>query len=183
MLCEVRQTATGGGEVIATCQKVSASKNRNIALDRANTDIVIMMDDDIMNMPKGWDEALAQLLVDDPLCMMSSARLLNPDGSLGQMLGHPPGLEDGSLWVTHLQELPTACIAVRRTDLRFDEDFIGSGWEDTAFCAATRTIEPQAKFIVHGGVRVTHVNEQKNQGGENFHKNRATYVSKWGEPR
>jgi len=183
LMYEVRKTATGGGDIIATCEIACAARNRNIGLDRSKTDIVIMIDDDVCNFPQGWDEALAKVVADDPLCMMSSARLLNPDGSLGQMLGHPPGLEDGSLWTAHLQELPTACIAMRKSDLRYDEDFVGSGWEDTGYAAAIRTREPNAKFIVHGGVRVTHINEMKNQGGKFFQQNRATYVRKWGEPR
>jgi GT2 family glycosyltransferase len=182
LLAEVRSTITGRGNVYATCQPVSASKNRNIGLDKASTEFIIMIDDDVHRFPPGWDQTLIQPLIDDPLCMMVSPRLLNPDGSLGQMLGHPPALDNGELWEVPRQELPTACIAIRKNDLRFDEDFIGSGWEDTAYCAALRARHPQGKFVVHGGVRIIHVNEQKNQG-VNFDHNRAIYVSKWGEPR
>lgn len=182
LLHELRNTCEAGGEIIATCKKVSAAANRNIGLERATTDLVIMVDDDTQNFAPGWDRKLASVLEQDPACVMSSARLMQPNGQLGHMLGHPPALENGELWEVPRQELPTACICFRKTDLRFDEDFIGSGWEDTAFCAALRTREPKSKFIVHGGVRIVHVNEQKHQG-VNFDRNRATYVKKWGEPR
>ena len=34
------------------------------------------------------------------------------------------------------KKIPTACIAFRKTHLRFDEKFIGSGFEDDDFSAA-----------------------------------------------
>ena len=94
------------------------------------------------------------------------------------MLGGPP-VAEGETTIAPRQELPTACIAVRREWTRFDEDYMGSGWEDTCSCARLRGIFPGAKFLVDGRVNVIHRNEQKMQG-QNFRRNHDIYVRMWG---
>jgi len=182
-LHEIRESASADIRVHATCTNASASVNRNLGLEWAETDLIIMMDDDITRFPDNWDLMLAKVMLDNPKCAMVSPRLMNTQWQPGLMLGHPPALEDGSLWTVPIQELPTALIMIRKNSLRFDEDYIGSGWEDTDYCSQIRTQDSEAEFIVNGGVRVIHINEMKNQAGEIFDKNRAHYVSKWGEPR
>lgn len=179
LVAEIEATATGDGQIIATCQPVCAAANRNYALSRATAPLVIMVDDDISKLPKGWDDALAAVLVEHPRGVMVSARLLNTDGKPGQMLGSPPDRK-GEVVLATRSELPTACICVRNDGLRFDEDYIGSGWEDTDFCKRLCSLYyEQPEFYVHNGVRVTHANEQKEQR-EHFRTNYARYVSLWG---
>jgi len=142
-----------------------------------------MIDDDISNFPVAWDVTLANTLEAMPECVMVSARLMTPRNKPGLMLGHPPQLLEGQLWEVPSRELPTACIAIRRNELRFDEEFVGSGWEDTCYCAQLRQRYPDGKFIINSHVKVVHHNEMKNQGGDIFEKNKAHYISKWGPPR
>jgi hypothetical protein len=178
LIAEVEQTATGPFSVIATCKEKCAAANRNIGLERSRAGIVIMIDDDITGLPVGWNQVMAQVLIDRPDYAMVSARLMNPNGTPGQMLGDPVFAESGTFIVTR-QELPTACIAVRRNDIRFDERYIGSGFEDTDYCAQLRQRYPDAHWVVTNDVKVIHKNEMKNQGA-NFAVNLKHYESKWG---
>jgi hypothetical protein len=142
-----------------------------------------MVDDDITNFVTGWDEALAKPLQESPKACMTSARLLSPNGSFGQMLGHAAPRDSG-LTLVELQELPTACICIRNDGTRFDETYQGSGWEDTDFSARLRGIYPDGEWYVVEDVRVIHLNEQKHQHeGGIFTRNKSHYRAMWGEPR
>lgn len=178
---EIERTRTTDGIVYATCEKVSAAVNRNLALEQCTAPLVIMVDDDIQGFPTGWDKMLARPFA-DPEVQMTSARLMAPNGEYGQMLGHPT--RDGDLVEVTRQELPTACICIRNTGLQFDEAYIGSGWEDTDYSARLRSIYPDGKWIVVNGARVIHLNEKKHQHeGSTFDRNQRHYESMWGKPR
>lgn len=175
---EVRRTATGQYGLTATCLDACAAANRNAGLAAARAPFVVMIDDDVTGFPAGWNEALVAVLVERPACVMVSARLLDPSGNEGQMLGNPERKASGVVLVPR-RELPTACIAIRNDGMRFDEGYVGSGWEDTDFCARLRAVHPDGEFAVLSEVAVIHKNEQKNQGPY-FHKNKARYASIWG---
>jgi hypothetical protein len=193
LAAEIVRTAGCSIHGVATCQSVSAAANRNWGLDHVqHADLcVIMVDDDVCEFPQGWAVKLWATLMDKDDrtgCMMASARLLNPDHTLGPMLREPPPIMSAGLTVA--KSLPTACIATAVGRLRFDENFIGSGWEDDDWCAQLRQKYPKGTFIINEDVRVVHRNEMKNQGfikgqgpvpGGNFEKNQAYYESKWGE--
>jgi len=182
LLDEIARRSTsviaGQGQVVATCHNCSAAVNRNIGLDQAVNDLVIMLDDDIADLPMGWDQRLAASLENMPHAAMVSARLMAPGGNVGYLMG------DASLVVGQMtraagRKLPTACVAFRKSELRFDEQFIGSGFEDDDFCRNLAVQDPQASFWVDNGVMVTHLNEMKNQKGENWKKNEAYFKKKW----
>jgi len=177
---EIRATATGEYRLFASCQPVYAAANRNICLNQVESDYVIMIDDDVCGFPTGWNEKLVQVLVDIPKAVMVSARLMAGENIPGQMLGNPLWPGDDSLQTIKRQELPTACIAIRNDGMRFDEGYVGSGWEDTDLCARLRGVYADGLWIVHNGVQVIHKNEQKFQG-ENFRKNQLRYQSIWGK--
>jgi len=193
LAAEIVRTAGCSIHGSATCQPVSAAANRNWGLDRVQHDdlCVIMVDDDVCEFPEGWARKLWATLMDKDDrtgCMMVSARLLNPDRTPGPMTGEPPPTTDAG-W-TVAKRLPTACIAFRNDGLRFDENFVGSGFEDDDFCAQLRERYPDGTFLINEDVRVVHRNEMKNQGfvkgqgpvaGGNFEKNQAYYESKWGK--
>lgn len=179
LMAEIRATAPGA-RVTATCLPACAAANRNAGLEWAQTPNVIMVDDDIRELDPGWNVRLEEVLESNPDNLVVSANLVNPDWSLGPMLGHPPGREGTGVVETPLRELPTACICMRANGLRFDEGFEGSGWEDTDFSRQLRTLYPRGRFLVACDVRVVHLNEKKNQGGEIFVRNRARYRAKWG---
>lgn len=173
--------------ITPTCRDVSSPCNRNAGLELARSDIVIMVDDDVCEFPLGWDLRLVLALRAQPRCVKVSARLMNPDGTPGPMLRNPPPTKDTGL--TEANGLPTACTAFRNDGLRFDENFVGSGFEDNDFCNQLMDKYPDGMFLIHEGVRVVHRNEMKNQGftkgvgpvpGGNFEKNRDYYERKWG---
>jgi len=180
LLAEIESTAEGHLRVCATCKTVCASANRNAGLDWAETPNVIMVDDDITGLPIGWNTALEAVLLADPEALVVSANLMNTDGGLGIMLGHPGHRDGHGVVVVPSRQLPTACICMRRTGLRYDEANEGSGWEDTDMAAQIRAAYPTGKWLVACGVRVIHKNEKKNQGGDIFKRNCARYRAKWG---
>lgn len=174
--------------ITGTCQQGSAAHNRNYGLTRATSDVVIMVDDDVCRFPVIWANHLEGVLRSNPRCAMVSARLLNEDGTPGPMLREPPPTVNTGLTVA--KSLLTACVAFHNDGLRFDENFVGSGWEDDDFCAQLRGRYPGSLFLIDEDVRVVHKNNMTNQGfikgvgpvpGGNFEKNRAYYESKWGK--
>lgn len=167
--------------VIATCTDASASRNRNIGLDKSTSRVRIMMDDDISGFPYGWAHDLVVVFDQHPDCVMLSAQLTNQDGSPAFMMGMNDvygnnAVPEGGRTILPSQKLLTACF-VTDSDLRFDENFRGSGFEDDKFCDELRANHPDGQWIVCHDVRVVHLNEQKNQRGENWDFNKAYYES------
>jgi len=138
-----------------------------------------MLDDDVTGLPQDWVVKLVDLMERNSNCVMTSPQLMNADGSFGFMLGFPQRRSFGES-VVELRELPTACIAVRENALRFDENFVGSGWEDTDYCAQLRQEYPEGTWMICHDVRVVHTHEMKNQR-EHFMRNKAVYLAKWGK--
>jgi GT2 family glycosyltransferase len=185
---DMLQTADTVLRIVPTCRGVSAACNRNIGLEAATADIVIMVDDDVSGFPPMWDLQLVSVLRSNPQCVMVSARLMNPDGSPGPMLRLGPPTKASGLTVAKDRALVTACCAFRNDGLRFDENFLGSGFEDDDYSAQLREKYPGGTFLVNEDVRVVHHNTMTNQGfikgqgpvpGGNFEKNRAYYEEKW----
>ena len=187
---EMLDTAGYLARITATCQQGSAAYNRNYGLGKTFCDVVIMVDDDVCNFPPKWAWDLIATLEIISDCVLVSARLMNEDGTPGPMTGEPPPTADTGLTVA--TRLPTACVAFRNDGLRFDESFVGSGWEDDDFCAQLRRKYPKGKFVINEDVRVVHKNEMKQQGfikgkgpvpGGNFEKNQAYFEKKWNTKR
>lgn len=178
---EINRRSTGEFEVIATCLPSSAAANRNNGMERARYDIVVMVDDDVCDLPYGWNQRLVLALIEENAAM-ASARLMRPDGRIGALMG-AAAFNLGERTIAAERKLATACVAFRKTDLRFDESFVGSGFEDDDICFQMRKKNPSSKFIVENAVTVTHLNEMKNQRGEYHNRNRAHFVSKWGVRR
>lgn len=174
-------TATAGIDftVIATCFNVSAATNRNYGLNQARSDIVIMIDDDISGLFGGWAGKLVQPLFLYEDIVMVSARLMKSKTKFGVMMNLKVDL---SREIVEAPErvLPSACIAFRKDELRFDEAYIGAGYEDTDFCMQMGEKYLDGRFMVHNGVKVIHKNEMKNQliGGRLLH-NKQYFQSKW----
>lgn len=170
LMCDI-EGFSEGCRVIATCTKASAAVNRNIALDRSTSNIVIMADDDITGFYDGWwRDMLAPFRGDKSVCMVS-ARLLRPDGTPGTMVGNNYNLDPPMVDVAD-RELPTACVAFWRDGTKFDEGFVGSGFEDNWFCRCLQKKYPQGRFVINNKCRLVHINEMKNQHGPNWDHNR-----------
>ena len=176
-VAEITETAGCPVNVIATCQHVSAAANRNIGLDQSTSDPLIMLDDDITGFPQGWAKQMTELMLGHPNCVMLSPELMAPNGKLGIMMGGPPRGGTG-VEVVPSRKLVTACFAFRRDDIRFDEAFIGSGFEDDDFSAQLRQRYPDGVWLICHDIRVVHLNEMKNQAAP-FEVNKRHYQEKW----
>jgi len=175
-------TFSPGCKIIVTCLGACAAVNRNAGLNLAGDGhFVIMVDDDISGFFWGWWEELIRPLADQSVVMVS-ARLMRPDGKPGTMSGCNYEVDPDTVDVLR-RELPTACVAFRKDELRFDGEYIGSGFEDTDFCYQLRQKYPAGRFVINNRVRLVHANEQKNQTGEFDAHNRARFNKKWNERR
>lgn len=170
-----------GYRLIPTCCPASASVNRNFGLDLATASIVVMLDDDIIGFHPGWLSALVEPLdYYDDVCLVS-ARLLDADGTIANMMGGTvpqQGIVDirRSSYRNYFR-VTTAAIAFPNTALRFDENFVGSGYEDTDFMNRFNEIWPDKRMVINNDCKLIHLNEEKNQGGPFWNRNRDYYMS------
>lgn len=153
--------------IIASDINKSAAENRNVGLDKAKTEFIIMCDDDMERFSCDWDRDLVEALKYTGASMVG-ARLLNPDGTLQKTNYKNIDLSKDFIEV---RRMITACCAFRNTTLRFDENYIGSGFEDTDFCK-----QLGGKFFVANKVKVTHRNENKNPHKK---QNKKYFKEKW----
>lgn len=160
--------------VLATCLKASSPINRNAGLDWAQSEYVIMVDDDVAGFYEGWENDMIAPMLADPNIIMVSARLTNRVGENGVMMFQGDTRDQLSV----VPRVPTACIAFHNTDLRFDENFEGSGFEDDDFHAQLSRESPYGKTVINNRVRLIHLNEQKEQG-RYYAQNKAYFESKW----
>jgi hypothetical protein len=128
--------------------------------------------------PAGWAKRLVEVIASRPNAVMVSPQLKSPNGGPGPMMGDCQVRKEG-ITAARQKKLPTACVVIRKNELRFDVNFLGSGWEDDDYCLQLRQKYPQAEFLVCHDVWIVHRNEMKNQGGENWKKNKAFLEMKW----
>lgn len=159
----------------------SAAQNRNWCLGQINLgEIAIMLDDDIEGFYPGWIADLTKPLEDESVVMVS-ARLMNPDGTVGLTCSRCYDLEPDEIeiFTNGVCVLPTAAIAFRHRGHMFDENFIGSGFEDNDWCMQYLQADPCARFIQSNRCKLIHRNEMKNQKGKFWQKNQHYFYSKW----
>lgn len=160
----------------------SASINRNWGLNNMKSDIFVMMDDDITGFYPGWLTDLVQPMIDDESILISTIRCLNPDGSIGPMMccngiPHDTGIHDVKpCSYKKYKRFPTACIAIRKNDVRFDEGFKGSGYEDTCYGNQISQMYPDYRIVINNNCKLIHLNNMANQGGEFFEHNKKRYL-------
>jgi len=179
LVTEIETMSTGEYELVVTCQKASAAINRNYGLDNSNNDFVIMIDDDIRALPYGWNEEMIRLLIENPKIKVVSSRLMTEDGKPGINMGNNYDLSKDVVEVES-GYIPTACIAFKKEkDIRFDEAYIGSGFEDTDFMNQMMKKYPESAHVINNTVKLIHMNEMKEQHGDNWEKNKAYFTMKW----
>jgi len=169
--------------IIASCLPGSASVNRNFCLEYARSPIIIMLDDDISGFFPGWETALIEPLFSDPRVCMTSARLMNADGTVQQTCAGTMALEPK--WITIRSRrhctMASAAIAFRNIGLRFDEGFIGSGFEDGDFCLQYLAADERNTFMLTNACQLVHGNEMKHQfENGTFQRNHEYIKAKWG---
>lgn len=173
------------GEIIVTSQNSSASVNRNYGLNNSESEILVMMDDDITGFYDGWLSDLVEPMFKDNTIIIASARMLKEDGSYGPMMGGNVMPKDKGVFdvvpsgYMNYRRVCTACIAIRKNRIRFDENFIGSGYEDTDYMNSISASYPDKRIVVNNNCKLIHLNEMKNQGGKYWKHNKKYYLSKY----
>ncbi|MBT6051231.1 MAG: glycosyltransferase [Candidatus Scalindua sp.] len=179
---EIEENISKEHNLIFTGLDDSASANRNKGLNEVKSDIYIMMDDDMEGFYEGWVEDLIRPMMHNQMILIVSARLMNPDGTRGHMMGDNKVQHSGthdvlpSTYKGHYR-IPTACLAVRRNSLRYNEGFIGSGYEDTDYMNRINIHFNNKRIMINNDCELIHNNIQKNQGGKYFEHNKKLYLS------
>lgn len=184
---EIKEKTKIEYEIVFTCTAGSAAENRNSGLDMAVGDPVIMVDDDVFDLPHGWADSLIKLLGKNVGAV--SARLMGKMDRFSNIDYTKPGLmtpQNNDMTKDFIEVdyyMPTTCVAFHKTDLRFNPDFKGSGYEDTYFFWQMKKRQSRCKFIINNKCQVKHRNEKKNQI-EHWSENgvlfsRLTHGAKW----
>jgi len=179
---------------IPTGFSTNAAINRNyglhIAMTTSDNPFIIMIDDDIGGFFTGWQDAIASPLKEFSSVRISSARLMNSDDTPSPMMGVNLDFSKDIVEVPKFMGVEgykfpailSAAIAFRKEDIRegkiqFDNNFIGSGWEDTYFCFKMyRAFEGQCRFVCTNKCRLIHYHEMKSQN-EHFEYNKQLFLS------
>jgi len=179
--------------LIVTCLQVSAATNRNYGLIQANSEKVIMLDDDISGFYPGWADDMLKPLKDN--VMMVSARLMNIPDEVGVMMDIKPDLTKPLQVVNTFYDIkdsetdktvpvkavPSACIAFYNDrEVYFDEGYIGAGFEDTDICFQMCCKYPEKQIVINNECKLIHKNEMKNQLQGQLQKNQLYFQHKWG---
>lgn len=184
MLFEIRKNTPGAELVYASCHEgASASVNRNTCLSVLKVgETAIMLDDDIRGFYPGWEMDLLRGMEAFPNTVAVSARLLNKDGSFGPTCARCYSANENEVkleWSRPHCIMPTAAMAFVYRH-KFDEGFVGSGWEDNDFFKQYVADDPDVAFVQSNRCRLVHLNEMKGQKGENWRHNQRHFESKWG---
>lgn len=183
------KSSYGRVQLVVVREMNSAAINRNICIERAKAEIIVMLDDDISGFYTGWIDALISPLINHPeRFSIVSARFRNGSGGIGNMLGDNSSKEIKDILQTAchsdrtmLQLVPTATIAFKKTAIRFDEAYIGAVYEDTDFCMEHRKVFPDKEIVINNACVLIHYNEQKRGGATGCVKhNRKYFNEKWG---
>lgn len=151
-----------------SCTDNSAAINRNKCLDKATSEIVIMVDDDMTGFFPGWADLLVAPFKSRDDIIYVSARLMNGCGDPQMVMGFSKNVMSPCVDVNIA---PSACIAFRNDGTRFWQEYIGSGWEDSDFHFQLKEkYGYDKKVLVNNGVKLTHKHEMKAQN-ENFEHN------------
>lgn len=175
LLVEVVEKTVPPYNLIVLSKTQSAAMNRNYGLERSKSPYVIMCDDDICDLPYGWNRTLIDVLKENREIMAVSARLMNPDGTPGRNTANNYDLDSRLVPVGFI---PTACCIFRKTALRFDERYIRAGWEDTDFFMQMKHAL-RGQIVICNDVKVVHLNEEKNIGGTQNIFNQKLFEEKW----
>jgi hypothetical protein len=172
VIWSIEQTADLPYELIIARAKQCVAKNRNAGLDRATQDLTVFMDDDVL-LPAGWLSNLVSGLAKSEDIGAVSSLLIFPNGAPQT---RRPDLKLGEFWdVT----APGTCFVYSRrrvSDTRFDENYLGSQWEDTDWIWQVK--ELGLKTLVTGDVTVVHDHQiRENQW---LVENMTYFQKKWG---
>lgn len=180
-------------EVIASCIKQSAAKNRNWCIDNAKGDIIIMCDDDISHYFVGWADILVDALFLNSNYSIVSARPIHADGGYCPILGDSGDstrTEEMQRCIhtpeTMLNICGSATIAFwRNCGVRFDEEYQGATYEDSDFCMQMKQKYPDKDIVFANKCAIVHNEERKGRSSsagkrDYWLHNHNYFAEKWG---
>lgn len=171
-----------GNFIYYSCLKKSAAVNRNNCLNNTGADYIVMLDDDITGFFPCWYELMVEPLKKHPDILYVSARLMNELNEPQMVMGFSKEMKQP---LVEVNIAPSACIAFRRDDTRFWEEYQGSGWEDTDFHFQLKEkYGHDKKVVINNRVKLIHAHEMKNQNGMGsgfnpFEHNQAVFDKRW----
>lgn len=177
LMVELTTKSAGTYEIIVTGVQGTSAVNRNAGLNKAKYDLILMLDDDVKKLPQDWNVSLCTPIQSNSNIVMVSARLVDDTGQLVTMTGGNYNVDAPTVTVQS-GVLPTNCIAFLKTELRFDETFIETGFEGTDFCNQMIEKFPNSTHVVNNLVKVVHVSDRKRQWIA-WRDDDAYFKSKW----
>lgn len=172
-LASIEATATSNFELICQPNRASAPINSNLLLNRAQSENVILLDDDLAFLTRGWDERLLDTLARYPDVGCVSPRIMDAEG---RMLGPYRYVRDGCV-VTGF-ELWGAVLAFQRSELRYDEAYERTLCDDTDFLL--QHLQAGFALAIDGAVDCVHRRELSRENRPPwFAKNLAYFEKKW----
>ncbi len=172
-LASIEATATSNYELICSPNRASAPINSNLLINKAQCERVILLDDDIAFLSRGWDERLLETLARYPKMGCVSPRIADVEGRL---LGPYRYVRDDCV-VTGF-ETWGAVLAFQRGVIRYDEAYERTLCDDTDFLLQ----HLQAGYLlgIDGAVNVVHLRELSRQADPPWlAKNIEYFAKKW----
>jgi glycosyltransferase involved in cell wall biosynthesis len=174
-------------EVIASCIKQSAAKNRNWIIDNAKGDIILMVDDDIKSFYPGWCDILVDALFFNDSFSVVSARPLKEDGSLAPTLGDNSNTQKTGEFQkcihtdkTGLNVCCSSAIAFwKKQCVRFDENYKAAVWEDFDWCLEMKKVYPNKYIVFANECNPVHLNAMQGRTGDDVRWNYEYCKKKW----
>ena len=178
-LWSIMQTADMPYRILISEEKQSVAKNRNAALAKVDTDLIAQMDDDVI-LPPFWMSKMAAILERDGVGVCA-VRMTSPDGTPQNDLANlkPGTIVDctppGTLFM-YDRTVVDGC--------EFDEEYIGSQWEDTDFMMQVKkkgllTVASGDVWILHDQSSVEEGSKMKELSASPYEANKALFIHKW----
>ena len=191
LINEINRHTLEPHRIFASCQPMSASINRNLCHENAQSDIIVSMDDDITGFYAGWLSQLVSMLRDNDNYIWVSARYVDKNKQVIHQM-HCGHSLDKPVTIASDDKCPSACIAYRKemfdrvkkdkslpNNKPYDEALKGSGFEDDDICIILKRYYSDKVFAVNNECRLIHTNEMKNQKGVNWELNKKHMYSKY----
>lgn len=152
------------------------AENRNKALQQSKGDIIIFVDDDLYGYFNGWMDILIEKLKEDKNILMVGPRLLNSDGHTQKTISKNDDVVTDYIRVDFI---PGACMAYRKNNLLFNEQYKNWGMEDVEFQIELKKQNPNGKILLCNQVKLFHINEMKRHLDFGI-QNKELFKRKWG---
>lgn len=150
----------------------SAAINKNLAINMCKADELILLDDDIIFRTKGWNMMLLDDLRMFPMASVVGCRVIEVSGYKTMSYQACDNAIVDNVRITG------CALAIRKTNLRYDEDYTQSQCDDISFCLDTR--ERGNSVLCDTRVRVTHLKPSANAIAED-HPNVIKAYKQWGK--